>query len=290
MKDKYTAVWVSHSSIGDFLKCPRVYFLKNVYKDKRSGNKIQIVNPSLSLGQVVHEVIESLSIIPTDRRFETPLIDRFEEAWKKVSGKRGGFLSSEVEHDYKERGIKMVERVRKNPGPLKNLAVKIDMDLPHFWISESENIILCGKIDWLEYNKEEDTVHILDFKTGISSKEDPESLQLPIYHLLVKNCQKRVVSKASYWYLEQDDGPVEKELPDYDESFAKVLAIARKIKLARQLDSLTCPNGALGCRECKPLESILKGGAELVAQEMKKDIYIVENYSSDSDNLEGTIL
>lgn len=287
MKDKYTAVWVSHSSIGDFIKCPRAYFLKNVYKDPKSGNKLQITGPSLSLGQVVHEVIESLSVIPTSRRFETPLIEHFEEAWKKVSGKRGGFMTSSIEHDYKERGIKMLERVKRNPGPLKNLAVKIDMDLPHFWLSEDENIILCGKIDWLEYFQDTDTVHIIDFKTSMENKEDPDSLQLPIYHLLVKNTQRREVTKASYWYLEQDDAPVEKELPDYDESFNKVLSIARKIKLARQLDSFKCPNGDEGCRDCKPIEKILRGEAELVAQEFKKDIYVL-NYKEEKP--EGTIL
>ncbi len=288
MKDKYTAVWVSHSSIGDFLKCPRSYYLKNIYKDKKSGNKIQITNPSLSLGQTVHEVIESLSVIPTNKRFETPIIELYEEAWKKVTGKRGGFLNSSIESEFKERGVKMLDRVRKNPGPLKNLAVKIDMDLPHFWISEDENVILCGKIDWLEYFADTDSVHIIDFKTSLDNKEDPESLQLPIYHLLVKNTQMRSVTKASYWYLEQDDAPVEKELPNYDESYDRVLSIARKMKLARQLDSFKCPNGEDGCRECQPLERILNGEGELVHSEHKRDIYIL-TYKEDKKP-EGTIL
>jgi len=65
-KDKYTAVWTSHSSIGDFLKCPRAYFLKNMYKDPKTGRKIALVNPALSLGQIVHEVIEGLSVLPVD--------------------------------------------------------------------------------------------------------------------------------------------------------------------------------------------------------------------------------
>ncbi|MBI2357094.1 PD-(D/E)XK nuclease family protein [Candidatus Dojkabacteria bacterium] len=287
MKDKYSAVWVSHSSITDFLKCPRAYYLKNVYKEKESGNKIQIVNPSLSLGQVVHEVIESLSVIPTDRRFETPLVDLYHEAWRKVSGKRGGFMNSSIENDFKERGIRMLDRIRKNPGPLKNLAVKIEMELPQFWISEDENIILCGKIDWLEYFKDTDSVHIIDFKTSLENKEDPDSLQLPIYHLLVKNTQKREVTKASYWYLEQDDAPIEKELPDYEESLTKVLTIARKMKLARQLESFNCPNGKEGCRECKPMERIINGEGELVAQENKRDIYVL-NYKDEKP--EGMIL
>src|ERR1035437_4279352 len=34
-QDKFNAVWVSHSSIGDFLKCPRLYYLHNVYKNDK---------------------------------------------------------------------------------------------------------------------------------------------------------------------------------------------------------------------------------------------------------------
>ena len=63
MADKYTAYWVSHSSINDFLKCPRAYFLKNVYKDPKTGRKIKLISPPLALGQAVHEVVESLSVL-----------------------------------------------------------------------------------------------------------------------------------------------------------------------------------------------------------------------------------
>jgi ATP-dependent helicase/DNAse subunit B len=60
-RDKYSAVWVSHSSMGDFLKCPYAYYLHNIYKDPKTGRKINIVNPSLSLGVAVHEVLEGLA-------------------------------------------------------------------------------------------------------------------------------------------------------------------------------------------------------------------------------------
>ncbi len=288
MSDKYSAVWVSYSSISDFLKCPRAYYLKNVYKDPKTGNKIQIITPPLALGQAVHEVIESLSVLPTDKRFINPLHEKFEKAWEKVSGKRGGFFNKEVETKYKERGIAMLERARNNPGPLKRLAVKIDMDLPNYWLSEQDNIILCGKVDWLEYLEETDSVHILDFKTSKEAKEDPESLQLPIYHLLVHNTQKRPVNGASYWYLEQDDAPTERELPGLEESHEKVLKVAKKVKLARQIESFDCPNGKDGCRECQSLEKILNHEAEFVhSDDTRRDIYILK---SEEESKEGTIL
>lgn len=288
MKDKYTAVWVSHSSISDFLKCPKAYYLKNVYKDPKTKNKIQLMNPSLALGQAVHEVIESLSELPTHKRFEKPLHEKFEKAWEKVSGKRGGFRDKEIENKYKERGIKMMDTVRTNPGILKNLSVKIDMDLPYFWLSEDDNIILCGKIDWLEYIEETDSVNIIDFKTGKEESVDPDSLQLPIYHLLVKNCQSRDVNKAYFWYLESDGEMKENELPDLEESENKILSIAKKIKLSRQLESFNCPNGDEGCRECTPYQEILDHKHELVySDETRRDVYIKR---SEEESREGKIL
>ena len=274
-KDKYSATWVSHTSMGDFLKCPRSYFLKNVYKDPQTGHKVQIMSPALALGQVVHDVLESLSIIPTDKRFSESLLEKFEKSWKKVSGKKGGFTSLEVEEKYKQRGREMLRKVMENPGPLKRLAVKIKQDLPHYWLSEEDNIILCGKIDWLEYLPEKDAVHIIDFKTS-KREESANSLQLPIYHLLVHHCQHRKVDGASYWYLEFNDQLAEKELPDLIEAEQQIYQIAKKVKLARQLRVFKCPEGEAGCRYCRPMEQILAGKAELVGvNNYNQDIYIL---------------
>lgn len=271
--DKFSAVWVSHSSINDFLNCPRAYYLNNMYRDAKSGHKIKLVTPAMSLGQAVHQVIEALSVLPTDIRFKDNLLDKFEKVWEEVSGKKGGFTSSQYEQKYKDRGRAMITRVVKNPGILLNKAVKINMELPYYWLSEQENIILCGKVDWLEYLPETDSVHIVDFKTSLRD-ENPESLQLPIYHLLVKNCQKRDATKASYWYLEREDGMVERTLPDLEESSERVLKIARQISLSRKLNKLTCPTD--GCAACRPLEAIVRGEGEFVGiDNYKQDMYIL---------------
>lgn len=279
MIDKYTATWVSHTSISAFLSCPRSYYLKNVYKDPKTNHKIQLMSPALALGQVVHEVIESLSVLPTKERFKESLISKFDQAWQKISGKRGGFFDEGTEQKYKSRGEEMIKRVIKNPGPLANLAVKIKQDLPHYWLSEEDGIILCGKIDWLEYLPDSDSVHIIDFKTGRST-EKSDSLQLPIYHLLVHNCQHRRASKASYWYLNKSDELEEKKLPDLEIAYQRVYKIAKKIKLARALRQFKCPLGPDGCRECRPFEKILRSEAEFVGEnDYQQDIYVIKKNS-----------
>ena len=273
--DKYSAVWVSSSSMGDFLKCPRLYYLRNVYKDPLSRHKINIINPALALGQAVHEVLEALSVIPVEERFATSLLDTYETVWKKVSGKLGGFTNENEELSVKERGAQMLRRVMDHPGPLKNKAIKIPKELPNYYLSEEENIILCGKIDWLEYLPEDDSVNIIDFKTG-RNDESADSLQLPIYLLLVHNLQKRKVSKASYWYLDRDNEPVSIKLPSIEDANKKVFETAMLVKNARLKGEYLCPKG--GCFACRPFEKIIKKEAEFVGVGgYNQDLYIIKN-------------
>ena len=289
VQDKYTAVWVSHSSISDFLKCPRAYFLRNIYKGPASGRKISLINPALALGQAIHKTLEALSVLPVDARFSKPLLKRFDRAWSKISGEKGGFDSQSQEKSFKQRGEKIIKMVIKNPGPLEKLAVKINKDLPWYWLSEKDNIILCGKIDWLEWLKESDSVHIIDFKTG-RGVEDEGSLQLPIYCLLVHNCQQRKVAKASYWYLDRNKKPTEQKLPNLKKADEQVLAVAKKIKLIRQLEKFDCPEGKEGCRHCQPFEKILTGEAVLIGiNDFGQNVYILKR-ASFAETIDSEIL
>ena len=232
----------------------------------------------MSLGSAVHEVIESLAFIPAEERFSKPLLENFDKAWQKVSGKKGGFVSDTQETEAKERAREMILRVEKNSTPLEEKTVRIKGGNngmpPNYFLSEEENIILCGKIDWLIHKPVDDSVHILDFKTG-KNEEKEESLQLPIYQLLLKNLQKRKVSGASYWYIDRDDMPAEAPLPDVNESFEKVFSVATEVKKAREMKEFLCPKGENGCFACKPFERIIKGQAECVGvSETRKDLYI----------------
>jgi len=276
-KDKFKAVWLSHSSIADYLKCPRLYYLRNVYKDPRTGHKMNVVTPALSLGSIVHEVVEGLSVLPVDERFEISPLKKFAVLWQKVEGEKGGFRNHQEELEYKERGINMLKNIENDPGPILNKAVKIRIDggLPYYWFSERDNIILCGKIDWIEYLPETDSIHIIDFKTG-KHEEDESSLQLPIYLLLASNTQKRKVEKMSYWYLDKEDGIGEVKLPGVQEAEERVGKVAQRIKLARQVQHFTCKDG--GCRYCVPFERILKGeGKKVAVSEYNQDIYILNS-------------
>lgn len=227
--------------------------------------------PALALGQAVHTIIESLSILPARERLNKSLLEQFSAVWETVSGEKGGFKDREEEQQYKNRGAEMIKRVMQNPGPILRKAVKIKDDLPHYHLSVSDNIILCGKIDWLEYIPEGNSVHIIDFKTG-RRDEDGNSLQLPIYYLLVTHCQKRTVSGASYWYLDRDNGLKPVALPDPDDAYERVLHVAHQIKNARMLRQYSCRKN--GCFACKPMEEIIAGRARHVGlDQYNREVY-----------------
>lgn len=270
--------WVSNSTIGDFLTCPRAYFLKNVYKND-NNKKIALLNPALTLGQVVHEVLESLMKYKAEERFVVSLFDHFEQEWENYSGEMGGFRSPEQEEEYKARGKAMLQRVMDHPGVLANKALKLplfpDGLPPRYLLSEEHNILLCGKIDWLEYLPITNSVHIVDFKTG-KHDEHEDSLQLPIYSLLVKNLQKRDVTKISYWYIDRDNETREMPLPNLEESHKRVLDIALQVKEMRRNGSYVCKKG--GCFACRPLEEILQGTCKYIGTKGYQDIFIAQPY------------
>jgi ATP-dependent helicase/DNAse subunit B len=297
MADKYTAIWVSHSSMSDFLKCPRSYYLHNMYKDPATSRKMSIVSPHMSLGVAVHEVLEGLGDYPAAERMNQDLHAKFEAEWEKVSGLKGGFLTPEQEEEFKKRGKEMINTVIKNPRFLTNKRIKLPKEKmnPNYYLSEDENIILNGQVDWLEYLPD-DTLHIIDFKTGKHEEKDG-SLQLPIYLLLCNALQKRKVSKASYWYLESDK-MVKKELKDNETSYRDVLQVALQVKAARKAGDFECPKGKYdtetgegGCMCCRPYEHILewKSGKEVKTESgedkvipvgiggFNQDMFVVKN-------------
>lgn len=278
--DPYTSLWISNSALNDFAKCPRAYFIKNIYRDKNSS-KVSLVTPATTLGTVVHEVLEKLGMTESDKRINFSYNNVFEDIWENYIGELGGFTSKEEELTFKERGKRMIKRVADHPGVLLNksfnraLSLKFPDGLPpRYDFSLEHEIIICGNIDWVEYNPD-GTVNIIDFKTG--KEEDPTSLQLAIYCLLVENILHRKVKKVSYWYLDREDNPTEVLLPDTEVVQKQILHLALQLKNVREKEQYDCLNS--GCISCRQLEPIVNGQAKLVCKRKGKNVYIVRKLS-----------
>lgn len=295
-QDKYSAVWLSHSSSSDFKKCPRLYFLRNVWKNE-NGRKVNTVSPAMSLGSAVHGVIEPLALLKTEDRFKRNLLEIYEEVWQKFRGRWGGFLDLETENEYKEKGKEMIQNVIENKGPIAKKTIKFYEGnfIPNIFLSEEENIILCGLVDWVEYLDESDSLRVVDFKTGKNDEKD-DSYQLPIYKILVEALQKRKVTSAAYWYLEREKVLTKKEILDEDVELVKeeLLDIGRDIKQRKESAkskkelevNFSCPQGEEGCRFCREFELIRNytfdtDEIEYVGVgEYKQDLYLIKTKST----------
>ena len=150
--------------------------------------------------------------------------------------------------------------------------------IPNYYLSEDENIILCGSVDWIEY-LENGSIRIVDFKTG-RNDEDDDSFQLPIYYLLISNLMKQNskkiynISEAAYWYLDHDNKKEnsehdefhivkidDKKLKSIEENEKKILELGVQIKNLREKGLYVCKNEKAegkGCRSCRDFERVYK--------------------------------
>ncbi len=271
MTDKFKAVWVSFSSISDFIKCPRAYYLKNIYKNPQTGKKIEITSPPLSLGTAIHDVLEPLSALPPDTRFNKDLIELFDAEFIKYQGERGGFAGDDEFSYYKNKGHKMLANVIANKHILEHPTYITDKPLLDPWLSEKNNIVICGKIDWINKDEETSNLSVIDFKT--SKEEDINDLQLQIYALLLYILNRASVNKLSYWFLDINESLTETNLPNVKEAYERVLALALDIKEARNVGFFECAKG--GCFHCRDYEKIVRGEATRVGTgNYGREIYI----------------
>ncbi len=265
-------LWISHSAISSYEKCPHLYYLEYEYRNPATNNRIQIVNPYLALGSAVHETIEELLDVPIKKRIKVSLEKRFSEIFEKYRGFNGGFISKKKEEDFFNRGLKMVKQVQDS-NFLSLPSTNTISNFPSMNLI-GQNIKLVGSIDWvlLLPNKK---AHIVDFKTG-NSKESNGSLQLPIYTLLAKENLKEEVEKVSYWYLQNDLDPVEQEIKDTRESLEILKEKAQTIKKAIDDNFFPCNYGKK-CFACRDYEKIFSGDAELVesGSSRNKDVFCV---------------
>ncbi len=265
------AVFISPSSLGDFDKCPKLYYYRYVYKTPDTGLKTQITHPPLALGQAVHDTIERFIALEPLLRTTTALQETFATVWQGLSGEKGGFVSAEEEKEYKDRGEVMLENFAKNDHFLTAQKEK----LPDFLKADlGQDLILTGKLDWIE--KVGDGYHLVDFKTG-KNEEKEDSMQLPIYVLLAGKILQTEDIKTSYWYLDQGSELRDFSLPDMTEFASKIMQKGLVIKKSRLTNSFACPKGER-CWACRDMAAVIidkKGKLVSVDSARKQEIYIL---------------
>jgi len=275
-------LWISHSAISSFAKCPHLYYLEYEYRNPQTGNRIQITNPYFALGLSVHETLEGLLSVSPKKRTQISLKDRFSQVFENYRGLKGGFISQKKEEKFYKRGLDMVERVERSTF-LSRPSMELNSNFPtvnlfekkHDFSKKSEiDMKLVGSVDWIEVLPD-GGAHIIDFKTG-NNKEKNNSLQLPIYTILAQKNIKEAIRKTSYWYLEHDDSPMEHKIGDIDYWMAVIKEKAMAIKEAVEKKDFSC-NYPRRCFACGDYDKIFNGDAEKVEAENSrgKDVFCI---------------
>jgi len=264
------ALWISYTGLKDFLKCPRSFYLKNRYRDPKTGNRLQVASGPMTLGSLVHDAIKWYLQTGRTAGFDD-IVKKFRNHWLKYQGKKGGFSSRQEEGDFGKRGLAMLDNFYKNKANLeKNLPA---YDFLRYILDE--RIVLNGKVDFAG-EMPDGSLHILDFKTGAKDEDDPT--QLHAYAILAEASFQRPVSKISYWYLDRDSVPKEAVLDPLAEKLEWFKIQSKEIEDAVKADKWVCIENDSPYNECKKYEAIIagKGEFQFSDESFKKDIYFLD--------------
>lgn len=272
-------VFISYTALTDFLKCPRSYYLKNVYKEPKQGFRLQIITPHLTLGSTVHDTIKWY-LESADKPEEGATLKKFRNFWGKFRLKRGGFNSLEEEASFGNRGLKMVNNFLDHVDVLEPCAPFLHF--PKFKLIE--NVILMGNMDFVGQCAD-GTLHVVDFKTGAHDEESP--LQLYIYAILAEANLQKEVSKASFWYLDREDGPRNIVLDPLDSQIEWLKQKGLELKAAIEKNEWVCIKAKDGtlCRDCRDYQLLLDGQGEFLFSDYryKKDVYFLSKVADSAD-------
>ncbi|MBI3384966.1 PD-(D/E)XK nuclease family protein [Candidatus Gottesmanbacteria bacterium] len=280
------AVFISPSSISAFKSCPRAYYYQYVYKNPKTGLKIQLINPKLALGAVMHDVLAQFlrsSAVSQEKEQLFAILNRY---WSEIAGEKGGFSSAQEESQYKNRAIKMLENFWANPH-FKSISPIPMPDFPK--LDLGEDLILTGKLDWIE-KEGENMYHIIDFKTG-EKEEKSDSIQLSTYAVLAGSFLTNPQIRASYWYLDREKDFRAYELSPTQETLEKLKQIGLVIKNSRLTNSFRCISGGDSCWACRDFAAVIeeqKGKMVSVDYSRKQEIYIVVAADKSSESKENT--
>jgi ATP-dependent helicase/DNAse subunit B len=273
-------IYISYTALTDFLKCPRAYYLKNIYRDTRQGFKLQIINPYLVLGSTVHDTLKWY-LESTKKPNKRETLDKFRNYWRKYRAKKGGFNSLEEEASFGQRGLKMLDNFLEHSDCLEPCAPYISF--PKYNLVD--NILLIGNFDFVGQCSD-GTLHVVDFKTG--AHDEDSALQLYMYAILAEENFKKSVSKASFWYLDREDGPRDIVLDPLAGQLEWLKEKALRLKEAISIGDWICIKGFDGfeaatpekmCRDCRDYQSLLDGNGEWLFSDFryKKEIYYLKN-------------
>lgn len=263
------AIYLSHTSLKDFLNCPKAYYLKNLYKDPATGHKLQIASPYLTLGSTIHETIDWFCK-EEPKPSKEEILKKFRQCWKNYRLKRGGFETLEEEISFGKRGLQMIENFYDHYSALDPCVPPVRFPKYHLL----DDVILIGNMDYVG-QRPDGSYSVIDFKTGV--RDEVSQLQLNIYAILVEANMGHEVTEASFWYLDRDDMPKPAVIDPVQQTLDWLEVQAKEVKAAVQANEWVCKRYPGLCKDCRQYQSLMEKQGEFLFSDykFKKDFYFL---------------
>ncbi len=249
------------------MNCPRAYYLKNLYRDPVTNNKLQIASPHLTLGSTIHDTIAwYCEQEPKPTKDET--IQKFRQLWKNYRQKRGGFETLEEEASFGKRGLQMVENFYNHATALDPCAPTVKF--PKYMLIDG--VILTGNMDYVG-ERADGSYSVVDFKTG--ARDETSILQLNIYSILTEANMGKEVTWGGFWYLDREDLPRQAALDPVQQTLDWLVEKAKEVKAAVEKNDWVCKKYPGQCKDCREYQALLDKQGEFMFSDakFKKDIY-----------------
>ncbi len=240
--------YISPNKLKIWLECPRKYWHYYLHEPTKYREPPR---PYYTLGEAIHDVLNSFFSLVPQIRTKKRLFDQFELHWKSASNQEGGFKDINEEDGYKKRAIKMLENFYKKED-IQAIPYRLSPSSTKY-ISLTNGVMLGGKIDRVDLESS-GSLHIIDYKTGKEDQDDP--YQLSIYDLLVRGWLKKEVSRLSYLHLESGNWSTKPSTRKEREATNHfILDTVKKIPKEVSREFFVCHLGG-NCNHCDYLREI----------------------------------
>lgn len=186
------------------------------------GDQYKTPRPYLTMGAHVHNALKDCFEKPPQERNFILLEECLRSRWKE---NRAGFEGREDEARWGVKALKM----------LRLFATRQDLKIQPLLLEDyydtdlTPEITILGRIDRVDADGE-DGLHVMDYKTGKSGDEPPDSLQLVLYSFIIQQKLHRPVTKASYLYLAENKWvTIQPTEEDFEKMSERVIAVVQRI-------------------------------------------------------------
>lgn len=197
------------------------------------------LRPQDTAGTLVHNVLcDFFSKLPRRERTPERLLQMLQRGWDALSPRYRRIAGVD---QLRQRSIEQLGRFARQ----QDLQAEPFMVEAYFQVRLAPDLLLFGRLDRIDEERD-GTLHIIDYKTG-AHPEEVDAAQLHLYAIMVEEKLRRVVSRASFWYL--DDGLVwTTELTDDQKRRARdeALAAASEMQMLTDFPPTIAPH----CAHC----------------------------------------